>query len=337
MSVNHEAAFEYAKKILPMMAKYSVLPVPENYAVWYSYVAGNNANLKHEIDTLIKEDMAFTADINAYLYTKFVTESDTAIVKEATDGVRKLVKELLDSIEHFSGDTKSYKSILSERMQDIQTSNGQVDQIVSSVVEQITGMMSSSDVINAQLDTSRKEIEELKSNLAKVTTESEKDFLTGVYNRKALDMKLGATIESCLAIKAPLCMLMIDIDHFKTFNDRYGHLVGDEVVKIVARSLMDMVKGKDIVARYGGEEFCVLLPDTPMGGAVVVAENIRKSIAKKELKRKDTGENYGQITVSIGVALHRPTDTIPTFLKRADEAMYDAKKTGRNCVRQYTD
>jgi diguanylate cyclase len=170
-----------------------------------------------------------------------------------------------------------------------------------------------------------------------VTTEAEKDFLTGLFNRKALDTKLGANIETSLALRVPLCMLMIDIDHFKQFNDNFGHLVGDEVVKIVARTLKETVKGKDIVARYGGEEFCVLLPDTPLGGGMVVAENIRKNIAAKELKRKDTGANYGQISVSIGVALHRATDTIPTFLKRADTALYDAKKAGRNCVKSYRD
>jgi diguanylate cyclase len=130
-----------------------------------------------------------------------------------------------------------------------------------------------------------------------------------------------------------LCLMMIDIDHFKRFNDKFGHLLGDEVLKTVARTLTDTLKGRDVVARFGGEEFVVILPDTPIEGAMKVAEMIRSAIAGKELKRKDTGETYGTITVSVGIAHYRAaTDTLPTLIKRADDAMYHSKQTGRNRV-----
>ena len=126
---------------------------------------------------------------------------------------------------------------------------------------------------------------------------------------------------------------MMDIDHFKAFNDNFGHLLGDEVLKIVAKSLTDCVKGADVVARYGGEEFSVILPNTPLNGAQRVAETIRATIAKRELKRRDSGESYGQITVSVGVSLLRPgSDTNESLIKRADDALYKSKRHGRNRV-----
>ncbi|MEQ1790285.1 MAG: GGDEF domain-containing protein [Rickettsiales bacterium] len=126
---------------------------------------------------------------------------------------------------------------------------------------------------------------------------------------------------------------MIDVDNFKMFNDKFGHLLGDEVLKIVARTLTDTLKGRDVVARFGGEEFVVFLPETPIEGAMRVAEMIRAGIAGKGLKRKDTGETFGSITVSLGVSRFRhDDDTLLTLIKRADEALYSSKNNGRNQV-----
>ena len=107
------------------------------------------------------------------------------------------------------------------------------------------------------------------------------------------------------------------------------------MLKIVAKTLTDSVKGMDTVSRFGGEEFAVILPRTPIGGGMIVAETIRKTIASKELKRKSTGEHYGQVTISLGVASYRHHhDTPQTLIKRADDALYRSKKAGRNRVTQ---
>jgi diguanylate cyclase len=194
-------------------------------------------------------------------------------------------------------------------------------------------MKDSSGRMNQRLEESREEIESLKRNLQQVTNESQRDFLTGVFNRKTFERLVDDQMLHAKANRSALCLMMIDIDHFKQFNDRFGHLLGDEVLKTVARTLMDTLKGRDVVARFGGEEFIVTLPETPMEGALKVAEMIRSSIASKQLKRKNTGEIYGTITVSIGVAFYRPdTDTLPTLIKRADDALYQSKRTGRNKI-----
>lgn len=333
---NESAAFDYAKKALPLMARYGVEPTPKNYAIWYVYVANDDSELVHEVDAIIKEKLTFTDDISEYLYAKYISETDSRIVHQTTIGIRQVMTDIISNLANFAGEADDYKKGLAQHLETIPGVDEKgVQAIIAALVEQAGGMLDSSGSITDKLEASRKEIESLKEDLAQVKTESERDFLTGVYNRKALDHKLEELITESAAAKEPLCMLMLDVDHFKQFNDKHGHLIGDEVLKIVARSLTDSVKGKDVVARFGGEEFAVLLPNTPVGGAMIVAENIRKTIATKELKRRDTGETYGQITVSIGVAMHRPSaDTIPTFIKRADEALYRAKNSGRNCVTQ---
>jgi diguanylate cyclase len=126
--------------------------------------------------------------------------------------------------------------------------------------------------------------------------------------------------------------LMTDIDHFKNFNDKYGHLTGDQVLRLVALSVKQNVKGQDTVARYGGEEFVVALPNTELRSAFTVADHIRRAVMTKELVKRSSGERLGRITISIGVALFRPDDTAQTLIDRADKCLYAAKRNGRNRV-----
>ena len=126
--------------------------------------------------------------------------------------------------------------------------------------------------------------------------------------------------------------MMLDIDHFKKFNDTFGHPAGDQVLRLVGRTLVSNVKGQDMAARYGGEEFSIILPATPLSAGMRVAEILRHSIESKEITNKATGQKLGRITLSIGVAEYHPEESIASFIERADTALYEAKKTGRNKV-----
>jgi len=132
--------------------------------------------------------------------------------------------------------------------------------------------------------------------------------------------------------REPLSLLMTDIDHFKTFNDNYGHQTGDQVLRLVAMAVKNNTKGQDIAARYGGEEFAVVLPNTVMRSAATVADHIRRAVMTKQLMKRSTHEQLGRITISIGVATLRDGDTAQSLIGRADACLYAAKRNGRNRV-----
>jgi len=344
-SIMTRDSFDIAKKVLLLTAKHGVQPTPKNYAIWYEYSIGKKTALKAEIDRLIESSSDFNELINEELYLKHIASAlspddkveakKAEVVDEASEGVHKLLAEILASMQSFSGEASQHEKEMDHQMQQMAGAHDgeQIKAMVQKIIHSAKQIKKSGDDLNAKLEESQKEIGQLRENLQKIKSESERDFLTSVLNRKALDKRLEQLTSLSVQKKEPVCVLMIDIDHFKKFNDTYGHQMGDQVLKIVAKALTECVKGSDIVARYGGEEFSVILPNTPIGGAVAVGESIRKNIASKELKRRDTGENYGQITVSIGAAMFRPkSDTIETFVGRADEALYKSKQTGRNRV-----
>ena len=134
-----------------------------------------------------------------------------------------------------------------------------------------------------------------------------------------------------------MALLLTDIDHFKAFNDTFGHLTGDQVLRLVAIAVKQNVKGQDIAARYGGEEFAVILPATTLRSALTVADQLRRAVMTKELMKRSTGEHLGRVTVSIGVAVLRKGDTAQSLIERADNCLYAAKRCGRNRVMCETD
>ncbi|MEQ8370868.1 MAG: GGDEF domain-containing protein, partial [Alphaproteobacteria bacterium] len=156
--------------------------------------------------------------------------------------------------------------------------------------------------------------------------------LTGIANRKYFDIRLMECMEQAQESTKPLSLLIMDIDHFKMFNDRHGHLLGDQVLRLVARTITESVKGRDTAARYGGEEFVVLLPETRLSNGMTVAQQIRRAVAGKKVVRKVTGQELGTVTLSVGVAELKAGELPEEFIRRADSAMYEAKGNGRNRV-----
>ena len=163
----------------------------------------------------------------------------------------------------------------------------------------------------------------LESQIAQARTDS----LTGLANRRALDEELQRRYSESQRTGSPLSIMLIDVDHFKGFNDRHGHRTGDEALRVIAATLRDAMRQLDLVARYGGEEFVVLLPGTAIEGAILVAERTRQDLADSRFRYD--GKEFS-LTVSIGVAQLATNEHVSRMLQRVDQALYAAKGAGRN-------
>ena len=157
------------------------------------------------------------------------------------------------------------------------------------------------------------------------------DALTGLHNRGWLDDMFDREIRRSERDDLTLCLMMIDVDHFKNYNDEHGHLAGDRVLVSVGESIRKPLRPNDLVARFGGEEFSVLLPETGLDNALAIAERLRERVNMTDPGEMD-GKKIPGATVSIGIAEYRSGDTLETMIAAADVAMYHAKKKGRNCV-----
>lgn len=198
--------------------------------------------------------------------------------------------------------------------------------------DQTRMMQARTEDLEQRFTAASEEVTELRRDLDEMRIAASTDALTGVANRKIFDLRLGELVEEADREEMPLTLILADIDHFKAFNDTWGHQTGDLVLRLVARTMADCVRGRDIVARYGGEEFSIILPQTDLAGAFAVAENIRKTISSKRLSRKATGENLGMVTLSFGIARLHDGEKPSALVERADGGLYAAKRHGRNRI-----
>nr|WP_210313218.1 GGDEF domain-containing protein [Rhodopseudomonas rhenobacensis] len=325
----------YAEVALRQIRSLRQEAVPRNYEVWYIYATGHNPPLNKIInETLDRNGRLTDADIeqiyDAYLSygraTDRIDKIGARVVSEIED-VMTLITDALGLTASFGDNLNGANQKLS-----LATDRDQINTVVERLVASTREMQQANSALENRLMTSKLEINNLQHNLEAIRAESLTDPLTGLSNRKHFDRAVDDAVRCAAASRQPLALLMIDIDHFKTFNDTYGHLTGDQVLRLVGLSLKQSINGQDIMARYGGEEFAVVLPNTTLLQAIAVAENIRQTVTSKELKKKSTGEILGRVTISVGVSTLRADDDTDALIERADTCLYAAKRNGRNRV-----
>ncbi|HEX8962260.1 MAG TPA: GGDEF domain-containing protein [Rhodocyclaceae bacterium] len=319
---------------LPLMSKQAAGLHPVSYAVWYEYVAGRNPALRARIDEALQGGAVLDEGATHDLFRRHIAELDPDLAKRVSEGFQKVMADMSHSASQAGDRAQQFGTVLdrlSEGMLD-PSSAAMLGVGMETLREQTRDMRGAVSTLKVRLDESRREIEQLRQEVAKAREDALADALTGLLNRRGFDMALKETLAGREAGEAGPSLLMVDIDHFKRVNDNYGHLFGDKVIRAVAHILKDNVKGKDIAARYGGEEFVILLPDTPLGGAGFVAEKIRSTVEKCRIKRADSKEVVANVTVSVGVACFSGKEAGPDFVARADAALYESKNCGRNRV-----
>jgi diguanylate cyclase len=309
---------------------------PRNYELWYTYSAGYNPALNRSINDMMADGRSLSSDEIDRVYDQFLSPLRFGDRVEHIGGkLSTELRALLSSIDSASSDASSYGRALAGASTDIAaaaTDSRRLKAIAETLLAETGRMESRNRELEKSLAQSKEQIDGLQMSLEAIRNESLTDPLTSLGNRKCFDHALLRQFEAMKEEGRPFTLLLTDIDHFKKFNDTYGHQTGDQVLRLVATALKNNVKGQDIAARYGGEEFGVVLPRTTLDQASKVAEHIRESVMQKELIKRSTGARLGRITISIGVACARLDDDPGSLIDRADRALYLAKHMGRNRV-----
>ncbi|HYF52764.1 MAG TPA: GGDEF domain-containing protein, partial [Salinarimonas sp.] len=267
------------------------------------------------------------------LHKAFLSNQRFAAEAEKTSGsVIVEIDQVMEMIDLALGSTARYGESLQAMSDEV---SGTVDrkrirEILESLVVATKDVAATNRTLEARLKESRGEIVTLRETLEAVRIETLTDPLTGIANRKHFEEMLAKSIDQAVVEQSPLALVVIDIDHFKRFNDTYGHLTGDQVLRLVAQTMREQVKTKATLARFGGEEFGIILPQTTLESARAAAESVRVAVMGRELVKRSTGESLGKVTVSLGVAGLRRGDTLVSMLERADQCMFAAKRAGRN-------
>jgi diguanylate cyclase len=336
---DHERTMAFAEIALGQIKALRQPATPRNYEVWYHYATGYNPSLNEMINEMLARSGALSdADIEEVYSTYLSPTRLTERLDKVSARVMNELDQVMSVVDKAAGSATSYSANLAGVSKRIGSADREgLRAIVESLVQTTKEMEAANSHLEARLNASKQEINQLQENLEVARTESLTDPLTSLANRKFFDQALAKAIAEAAADNRTLSLMMTDIDHFKTFNDTFGHLTGDQVLRLVALSVKQNVKGQDIAARYGGEEFAVILPGTPLRGSITVADHIRRAVMSKELMKRSTGEHLGRVTISIGVAALRPGDTAQSLIARADTCLYAAKRNGRNRVICETD
>jgi diguanylate cyclase len=336
----HERTMAFAEIAIGQIKALRQPATPRLYEIWYNYATGYNPALNAKInDTLSSSGTLSETDVDS-IYQAFI--SPTRVVDEL-DSVNDRIGEEIDQVMALIDGAARSASRRDAHLEDVTSKLGKTEDreavrgIIESLVQTAADIKRDNRALEARLISSKQEITQLQINLEAVRNESMTDPLTTLANRKFFDEALARSLSDAAATTEPLSLMLTDIDHFKQFNDTHGHLTGDQVLRLVAMSVKQNVKGQDIAARYGGEEFAIVLPRTSLREANAVADQIRRAVMSKELMKRSTGEHLGRVTVSIGVATHRRGDSVNSLIERADCCLYAAKRNGRNRVICETD
>lgn len=326
-----EQSAELLRMVLPLMARHAAGFHPMSYAVWYEYVAGINPPLRTAMDQqLARGSQLSDADIFG-LYATYVAQRDLDASMQMRSDIERLMKDVdgaaLDAgheVQQFGAELSDYRGRLEQGL-----SGDALGGMVRSLIQDTTRMHASTELFQEHLRRSALEVERLRGELEVAQGLAQRDPITTLLNRRGFDQQLMRLQREGLS---DCCLLLLDIDNFKTINDSHGHLLGDKVIMAVANVLRTCVGERGPIARMGGDEFAVLLAHPDLGAASALAERARVSVSRGALRRADTDEVVGGVSVSIGVAARIAVEPFDSLIARADRALYESKARGRNCV-----
>jgi len=327
---------QFAGTLLAEMQQYGIAPAPSAYELWFSFRSGSNPQLSQRMGQLLEANEALTPATVDRLYDEYIrggSEADLDALGGDSSEIENAAQTLVQQVIDGRAAVQDYGNTLdhwARHIGDDPTIAGLIS-VISTLATETARAAERNRILEQQLAASGERIRKLRQSVIDQKHAASTDALTGVCNRRAFQSKLNRALMQLRSEQdGVFSLLLFDIDHFKQFNDTYGHKVGDLVLRLVARLLASNVKGRDLVARYGGEEFAIMLAGADLRAAEIVGRQISRALAEKTLVNAGSRQRFGRITVSVGVAQAKPGETGAVLVDRADQALYEAKRTGRN-------
>lgn len=328
-----EQSIEWFQQTVAQIKSLKVNPCPKSYAIWYEYYSGRNESLSKELDRHLRSENTFDERLTNEIYTRYFQENAQDKLAEIRCVIRALIDQLAKELNEFGVGMESYEQVLHDCVDQIADDMDvkALRLMVDFLLTETKNCRSANQQAIDSVSRASGEIDEMRKTLKLLSEEVLEDALTGVSNRRALDKALEELLTDRTEDQKD-CLLMVDIDRFKQVNDRFGHVVGDRVLRFIAEMLKRSVKGQDFVARFGGEEFAIILPNTDYRGGISIAKSILKAVSGSRLTINKDGHSLGRVTLSAGLSVVKVDDTPESLVMRADDLLYKAKESGRNTV-----
>jgi len=317
------------------MERAGVWPTPLNFELWLHYLDDPDGALAQEMARLLLAGECFNERTAEFLAAEYLPNGRlTEEVRHAGAVLDRELSAVSKTMEVAKQSHAAFGHALAKAAVDLQNAlePAAVLRTVAKLTTATTEAQNQNAALGKLLQNSTSEVARLREHLEHVRRESMTDAVTNLANRKAFDEELLRACDESERKGEPMTLAMLDIDHFKTFNDTWGHQTGDQVLRYVAGVIGRVSRSPRFAARYGGEEFAIIFPDERAPEVEAALNQIREEVAARTLRRRSTNDDLGAVTFSAGLAQHREGETGSSLLDRADQALYSAKRTGRNKV-----
>ena len=331
------SSMEIANSAFRFIQTHMTPPVPRSYEFWYTYAQGNNEKLNEHVNALLQRGAGRLKEYDIeQIHDEHISQNsaEQKLQRETSQGLSNELNAVHQVLKNYMTSSESFGKKLSASLEELPSFKTieDVADLLQDVLAENDRMQQETSNLRAAVESSQEQVDNLEQKLEAAREVSFYDPLTQLRNRRYYDQQLPQELLKASLENLPLCLAVADIDHFKRINDKFGHSVGDGVLKLFANLMSNTVKGRDMVVRYGGEEFVLVLPETEIEDAVNLIDKIRVKLQAINLTVRKTGQTIGNVTASFGIALFEPGDDQDSLFIRADSLLYQAKKGGRNRI-----
>ncbi len=323
--------YVFARKAIDLLEGVGAPPTPMNYELWLQYASDPTGPLGVEIGRLMRDGGPITEQMSEDLAERHLPRHKLSQeIKETGDALARQLDAVSHAVDAAQTGARSYGRALAAGAQEFESTTdvAQLQRLTSHLADATRRVERGNAALAELLARSTQDVRRLREHMEQVRRDSLTDPLTTLPNRKAFDLAL----EDACKGEEVVTLALLDIDHFKSFNDTWGHQTGDQVIRYVASVLARAGQAPRLAARYGGEEFAMLFLSETQAQAAKVVEGVRAEIGSRVLKRRSTHEELGAVTISIGLARREGAEAPEALIGRADAALYASKRAGRDRV-----